>query len=136
MNGPPVPISAQNGEGLAGLAEALLPYAPVAEGVALRSETRPLRLAIAGRPNVGKSSLINRLLADERLLTGPEPGLTRDAVAVAWQWQGLPIELVDTAGLRRRARIEPGGLERLSSRSAPTGGGAKAPALKNVPLPP
>jgi GTP-binding protein len=118
--GPPVPISAQNGEGLANLAEALLPYAPADPDAAAggQLEARPLRLAIAGRPNVGKSSLINRLLADERLLTGPEPGLTRDAVAISWQWQGRPIELVDTAGLRRRARIEPGGLERLSSRSA------------------
>jgi GTPase len=75
-------------------------------------------MAIVGRPNVGKSSLINRLIQDERLLTGPEPGLTRDAVTVAWQWQGWRIELVDTAGLRRRARIEPGALEQLSSRSA------------------
>ena len=118
--GPPVPISAQNGEGLADLAEALLPYAPADEGAEAsgRDEARPLRLAIAGRPNVGKSSLINRLLADERLLTGPEPGLTRDAVAVRWQWQGRAIELVDTAGLRRRARIAPGGLEQLSTRSA------------------
>jgi GTPase len=118
--GPPIPISAQNGEGLAELAEALLPYAPAAPDAAAgeQPETGPLRLAIAGRPNVGKSSLINRLLEDERLLTGPEPGLTRDAVAIRWQWQGRAIELIDTAGLRRRARIEPGGLERLSSRSA------------------
>ena len=118
--GPPVPISAQNGEGLADLAEALLPYAPAEADAEAggQLEARPLRLAIAGRPNVGKSSLINRLLEDERLLTGPEPGLTRDAVAVAWEWQGRAIELVDTAGLRRRARIEPGGLEQLSSRSA------------------
>jgi GTP-binding protein len=118
--GSPIPISAQNGEGLADLAEALLAHAPEAAGAEATApaEARPLRLAIAGRPNVGKSSLINRLLADERLLTGPEPGLTRDAVAIAWQWQGRPIELVDTAGLRRRARIEPGGLERLSSKSA------------------
>jgi GTP-binding protein len=73
---------------------------------------------VAGRPNVGKSSLINRLLEDERLLTGPEPGLTRDAVSVVWQWRDRRIELVDTAGLRRRARIEKGGLEELSSRAA------------------
>src|SRR5918996_1458458 len=75
-------------------------------------------VAIVGRPNVGKSTLFNRLIADKRLLTGPEPGLTRDAVAVAWEWQGRRIELVDTAGLRRRARIEPGALEQLSSKSA------------------
>jgi GTPase len=118
--GPPIPISAQNGEGLADLMEALLPYAPADPDAAAggQLEARPLRLAITGRPNVGKSSLINRLLKDERLLTGPEPGLTRDAVAVTWEWQGRAIELVDTAGLRRRARIDPGGLERLSSRSA------------------
>jgi GTP-binding protein len=118
--GAPVPISAQNGEGLAGLAEALLAYAPAAaaEDAGEAVDGPPLRMAIVGRPNVGKSSLINRLIEDERLLTGPEPGLTRDAVTVAWQWQGRRIELVDTAGLRRRARIEPGALEQLSSRSA------------------
>jgi GTP-binding protein len=116
--GPPIPISAQNGEGLADLAEALLAHAPAAAAPDERSDEAPLRMAIVGRPNVGKSSLINRLIEDERLLTGPEPGLTRDAVTVAWQWQGRRIELVDTAGLRRRARIEPGALEQLASKSA------------------
>jgi GTPase len=124
--GPPVPISAQNGEGLADLAEAIGAAAlgatedrPAADdGTAAAPPEPPLRLVVAGRPNVGKSSLINRLLQDERLLTGPEPGLTRDAVAIVWQWRGQKIELVDTAGLRRRARIEQGGLEQLSSRSA------------------
>jgi GTP-binding protein len=118
--GAPVPISAQNGEGLADLADALLAHMPAgpSEEPRAEAEEQTLRMAIVGRPNVGKSSLINRLIADERLLTGPEPGLTRDAVAVAWQWQGRRIELVDTAGLRRRARIEPGALEQLSSRSA------------------
>ena len=118
--GPPVPLSAQNGEGLADLAEALSAQMPAAAADApgAQPEDRILRMAIVGRPNVGKSSLINRLIAEERLLTGPEPGLTRDAVAVAWQWRGRRIELVDTAGLRRRARIERGALEQLSSRSA------------------
>jgi GTP-binding protein len=118
--GPPVPLSAQNGEGLADLADALSAQMPAAAGDApgAQPEDRILRMAIVGRPNVGKSSLINRLIAEERLLTGPEPGLTRDAVAVAWQWRGRRIELVDTAGLRRRARIERGALEQLSSRSA------------------
>jgi GTPase len=122
--GPPIPISAQNGEGLAGLAEAIEQRMKAAEVPAEAGDTvaeegkKPLRLVVAGRPNVGKSSLINRLLRDERLLTGPEPGLTRDAVAIAWQWRGRRIELVDTAGLRRRARIERGGLETLSTRSA------------------
>jgi GTP-binding protein len=89
--GAPVPISAQNGEGLAGLAAAIeaaaTTAAPASDAAAEETEP-PLRLVIAGRPNVGKSSLINRLLAEERLLTGPEPGLTRDAVRIAWQWQG------------------------------------------------
>ena len=117
--GPPVPISAQQGEGMADLAEALIAAsaddAPAAEADA---QPPPLRLTVAGRPNVGKSSLINRLLKDERLLTGPEPGLTRDAVAIRWQWHGREIELVDTAGLRRKARIAPDSLERLSGKAA------------------
>jgi GTPase len=121
--GAPIPISAQNGEGLADLAEAIEAAAARVVGADDPSETaaeagHPLRLVVAGRPNVGKSSLINRLLQDERLLTGPEPGLTRDAVSVVWQWRDRKIELVDTAGLRRRARIERGGLEELSSRAA------------------
>jgi GTP-binding protein len=117
--GAPVPISAQQGEGMADLAEALI---AVTEDGATTAEPGapppPLRLTVAGRPNVGKSSLINRLLQDERLLTGPEPGLTRDAVAIRWQWQGREIELVDTAGLRRKARIVPDSLERMSGKAA------------------
>jgi GTP-binding protein len=117
--GLPVPISAQQGEGMADLAEALIAAtedgAPAAEP---GPSPPPLRLTVAGRPNVGKSSLINRLLRDERLLTGPEPGLTRDAVAIRWQWQGREIELVDTAGLRRKARIAPDSLERMSGKAA------------------
>jgi GTPase len=120
--GAPVPISAQNGEGLADLAAAIETAAGATaagdEAAPDATLEPPLRLVVAGRPNVGKSSLINRLLEDERLLTGPEPGLTRDAVAIVWQWRGRRIELVDTAGLRRRARIEQGGLEQLSSRAA------------------
>jgi GTP-binding protein len=118
--GAPIPISARNGEGLADLAEVIESAAATAAGSGHEAAAapRPLRLVVAGRPNVGKSSLINRLLDDERLLTGPEPGLTRDAVTVAWQWQDRRVELVDTAGLRRRARIERRGLEELSSRAA------------------
>ena len=67
---------------------------------------KPLQLAIVGRPNVGKSTLVNRLLGEERLLTGPEAGITRDAIAVEWLWRGRLIRLVDTAGMRRRARVE------------------------------
>ncbi len=125
--GPPIPISAQQGEGMADLAEALIgaieAQAPAPEPAEERSEQpaeeQPtLRLAVTGRPNVGKSSLINRLLKEERLLTGPEPGLTRDAVAIRWQWRDRQIELVDTAGLRRKARIAPDSLERLSGKAA------------------
>ena len=76
-------------------------------------EEGPLQLAIVGRPNVGKSTLVNRLLGEERVITGPEPGVTRDAIAVAWEWQGRQIKLVDTAGMRRRARVDEK-IERLS----------------------
>jgi GTP-binding protein len=116
--GEPVPISAREGDGFADLFDALRPMleAPEPEPVPEDEETRPLRLAIVGRPNVGKSSLVNRLIAQERMLTGPEPGLTRDSVKIAWSWQGRRIELVDTAGLRRKARIE-ARLEKLSTAS-------------------
>jgi len=119
--GAPIPISAEHGTGLADLADALQDHlAGVAPAMAPQeeAEAEPLKLAVVGRPNVGKSSLINRLLRDERLLTGPEPGLTRDAVEIAWQWHDRRIELVDTAGLRRKSRVEPGSLERLSSRAS------------------
>ncbi len=126
--GAPVQISAQNGEGMADLAESLMEAAAVGleQGRALEEEApvltdeedRPLKLAVVGRPNVGKSSLINRLLRDERLLTGPEPGLTRDAVQISWSWQGRRIDLVDTAGLRRRTRIDRDSIEKLSSKAS------------------
>ena len=125
--GDPVPVSAEHGEGMGDLFEALLPYAeaaeareaeasrrratevePAPEGEAAEEEEEdrgPLQLAIVGRPNVGKSTLVNRLLGEERLLTGPEAGITRDSIAVEWQYKGRPVKLVDTAGLRRRARI-------------------------------
>ncbi len=115
--GAPVAISAEHGEGLAGLYEALAPFieAPVPEEDEDDDEAEgPLRLAIVGRPNVGKSTLINRLLGEDRLLTGPEPGVTRDAIAVDWVWKGRPVRLVDTAGLRRRARVQDR-IERLSA---------------------
>ena len=115
--GAPVAISAEHGEGLAGLYEALAPFieAPALEGGEDDEEAEgPLRLAIVGRPNVGKSTLINRLLGEDRLLTGPEPGVTRDAIAIDWVWKGRPVRLVDTAGLRRRARVQDR-IERLSA---------------------
>src|SRR4029077_13310293 len=74
---------------------------------------KPLQLAIVGRPNVGKSTLVNRLVGEDRVLTGPEPGITRDAIAFEWAWAGRPVRLIDTAGMRRRARVE-AALERPS----------------------
>jgi GTPase len=115
--GEPIAISAEHGEGMAELYEALRPLVESAapeQAPAPRSETpKPLQLAVVGRPNVGKSTLVNRLLGEERLLTGPESGITRDAIAVNWRWHGKPVRLIDTAGLRRKAKIE-AKLEKLS----------------------
>ena len=114
--GDPVPLSAAHGEGFAELYDRLREFAPSAdrEPAAGEGEARPLQLAIVGRPNVGKSTLTNRLIGEDRLLTGPEPGITRDAIAIEWEWRGRPIRLIDTAGLRRRARVEDR-LERLAA---------------------
>src|SRR5277367_4285372 len=112
--GDPVPLSAAHGEGFGELYDRLRDFAPLPEeAVKQEAGERPLQLAIVGRPNVGKSTLVNRLLGEDRLLTGPEPGITRDSITLEWQWQGRTIRLVDTAGMRRRARIEDK-LERLS----------------------
>ena len=115
--GEPIPFSAEHGEGLSDLHEAMgrhiepMPEddedAPDADDVdAEDAPDRPLLLAIVGRPNVGKSTLLNRLVGEERVLTGPEAGITRDAIRVEWEWKGRPVRLVDTAGMRRRSRIE------------------------------
>ncbi len=148
--GEPVPISAEHGEGMADLRDALV--ASVGEDVAyglveaepldedaehgfdpdafdleaaqsaeeveeVYDPKRPLRIAIVGRPNAGKSTLINTMVDEERLLTGPEAGITRDSIAVEWMWQGRPIRLHDTAGMRRKARVQEK-LERLSVQDA------------------
>jgi GTP-binding protein len=110
--GDPVPISAEHGEGLAELYERLVPFSRSADAVPL-DHKKALQLAIVGRPNVGKSTLVNRLIGEERLLTGPEAGITRDAITVDWVWRDRPIRLIDTAGLRRKPRVE-GKLEQLS----------------------
>ncbi|HVO00899.1 MAG TPA: ribosome biogenesis GTPase Der [Candidatus Cybelea sp.] len=125
--GDPIPLSAEHGEGLALLYDAMRPYAEKA-GVVAPLETdaelepmpedeaeapKHLQMAIVGRPNVGKSTLINSLLGRDRLLTGPEAGITRDAIAIDWTWKGRAIRLIDTAGLRRRSKVVEK-LERLS----------------------
>ncbi len=133
--GEPLPFSAEHGLGLGDLHEALLAAlgdkavreaakakgrrdddwsleSPPADGVDLvegeepEEPKGPIQLAIVGRPNVGKSTLVNRLIGEERLLTGPEAGITRDAIAVDWTWKGQALRLIDTAGLRKRGRID------------------------------
>jgi GTP-binding protein len=124
--GEPVALSAEHGEGLAELYDALraaLPEvtaAPVDDkGLEHSPEEsasevqRPIRVAVVGRPNSGKSTLVNRLLGEERLLTGSEAGITRDAIAVDLEWNGLRFRVHDTAGLRRRSKVE-AKLEKLS----------------------
>ncbi len=137
--GDPVPISAEHGQGMLDLRDAIV--AAVGEDVAfpepedvaetdvviprpeegaeeseeepVYDETKPLRVAIVGRPNAGKSTLINRFLGEDRLLTGPEAGITRDSISVEWDWRGRTIKMFDTAGMRRKARVTEK-LEKLS----------------------
>jgi GTP-binding protein len=106
--GEPIAVSAEHGEGISDLMSEIADRLPEEDTEEPDEDggARPMKLAIVGRPNVGKSTLLNRLVGQERMLTGPEPGLTRDAIAVLLDDEGGPIELVDTAGLRRRARIE------------------------------
>ena len=116
--GDPVPVSAEHGGGMNLLYEAIAAALggdewSAEEETDAERDQGPLRLAIVGRPNVGKSTLVNALIGDERLLTGPEAGVTRDAITVEWDYQGHRIALVDTAGLRRKARINQK-LEQLS----------------------
>ena len=106
--GEPVAISAEHGEGVGDLADAIaaaLPETLSPDGDDRVRQDAPLRLAIVGRPNVGKSTLANRLLGEARFVTGPEAGITRDAVAIDFTVAGNAVRLVDTAGLRRKARI-------------------------------
>ena len=113
--GEPIPLSAEHGEGVVDLFEHLRPHVERegGEATAEDEEEGPLKLAIVGRPNAGKSTLINRLLEQERLITGPEAGITRDSIAIEWEWRGRPVRLIDTAGMRKRAKVQDK-LEKLS----------------------
>ena len=129
--GDPIGISAEHGEGMADLAAALRPLieakaveakldaaddeaetdvevdgdAPGEEADWAPTAKRPLKIAVVGRPNAGKSTLINRIVGEERLLTGPEAGITRDSIALNFEWDGVPCRLFDTAGMRKRAKV-------------------------------
>jgi GTP-binding protein len=116
--GEPIAISAEHGEGIDGIYDAVAELLPEGEELAaeLSEEeelARPLRLAIIGQPNAGKSTLVNTMLGEERMLTGPEAGITRDAIATDWQWEGREVKLWDTAGIRRKSRVT-GKIEKLA----------------------
>ena len=115
--GEPVALSAEHGQGMADLFEALLPHLDPLQPEEIEYDedderpSGPLKLAIVGRPNAGKSTLINALLREDRLLTGPEAGITRDSIAVDWLWtdpdsgEERPVRLIDTAGMRKKAQV-------------------------------
>jgi GTPase len=130
--GDPIALSAEHGEGLGELYDALVAVLPAdarldeddesgAEPLNLGEEedgseldlAKPLRIAVLGQPNAGKSTLINRILGQDRLLTGPEPGITRDSIGLDAEWRGRRLKIFDTAGLRRRARVV-GKIEKLA----------------------
>ena len=120
--GDPVQLSAEHGEGMGDLFEALFPHlegkAEPEEEIDLDDPAAPLKLAIVGRPNAGKSTLVNRILGEDRMITGPEAGITRDSIAIDWEWNDpksgpRKVRLIDTAGMRKRANVQDK-LEKLS----------------------
>ncbi|MEQ8745129.1 ribosome biogenesis GTPase Der [Pyruvatibacter sp.] len=118
--GEPLGISAEHGEGTSDLYAALVPFAEASKAFddyededAEAAVDKPMRVAVVGRPNAGKSTLINTLIGQDRLLTGPEAGITRDSISVDWKVGDRAVTLWDTAGLRRRARVTEK-LEKLS----------------------
>ena len=112
--GEPIEISAAHGEGMSELFAAVVQSVPDPdEEEDDKDADKPIRIAVVGRPNAGKSTLVNRLIGEDRLLTGPEAGITRDAIPVDWEWDGRRVRLVDTAGMRRKAKVQEK-LERLS----------------------
>jgi GTP-binding protein len=124
--GEAIPISALQGDGMADLAlfieqkKQIFEQHICPEGIAKANQetednaTKPLQLALLGRQNVGKSTLFNKVLQDDRVLTGPIPGLTRDAIAVDWTWENHPVQLVDTAGIRKMTRRLDDSIEDMS----------------------
>jgi GTPase len=119
--GDPIPFSAEHGEGLVDLFESLRPHIERDEDDILvedeeddESPDAPLKLAIVGRPNAGKSTLVNKMLGEDRMITGPEAGITRDSITIDWEWQGRAVRLIDTAGLRRKSKVDDK-LEKLSA---------------------
>ncbi len=112
--GEPIALSAEHGEGLSELYTAIVAHeaAPPAEDDGARP-ARPINIAIVGRPNAGKSTLVNALIGEDRLLVGPEAGITRDSIAIDWQWNGKTYRLTDTAGMRKKAKVQEK-LERMS----------------------
>ena len=117
--GDPLPVSAEHGEGVVDLFEALRPIIEAVETsrpdeIDEDDPQAPLKLAIVGRPNAGKSTLVNKMLGEDRMITGPEAGITRDSITIDWDWKGRSVRLVDTAGLRKRAKVDDK-LEKLSA---------------------